>query len=52
MTPATTTGQRNTQKIFGAVALRLPRFHFRQDTVFNGQTYTQTFTVKPDPTAE
>lgn len=36
-----TTGQRNTQKIFGAVALRQPRFHFHQDTVFNGATYTQ-----------
>jgi len=34
-----TTGQRNTQKIFGAVALRPQHFHFRQDTVFNGQTY-------------
>lgn len=36
-----TTGQRNTQKIFGAVALRQPGFHFRQDTVFNGETYTR-----------
>jgi transposase len=34
-----TTGQRNTQKIFGAVALQPAGFHFRQDTVFNGQTY-------------
>lgn len=36
-----TTGQRNTQKIFGAVALRQPRFHFRADDVFNGETYAQ-----------
>jgi transposase len=36
-----TTGPRNTQKIFGAVARCRPRFHFRQDPVFNGQTYTQ-----------
>jgi transposase len=36
-----TTGQRNTQKIFGAIALEEPRFHFRSDTVFNGQTYAQ-----------
>jgi transposase len=33
-----TTGQRNTQKIFGAVALQPAGFHFRQDAVFNGQT--------------
>lgn len=36
-----TTGQRNTQKIFGAVALGEPRFHFQADTVFNGATYTR-----------
>lgn len=36
-----TTGQRNTQKIFGAVELRRTRFHFAQDEVFNGETYTQ-----------
>ena len=34
-----TTGQRNTQKIFGAVILETAQFHFRRDTVFNGQTY-------------
>lgn len=34
-----TTGQRNTQKIFGAVSLCGPRFHFRCDTVFDGQSY-------------
>lgn len=36
-----TTGQRNTQRIFGAVTLQQPRFHFPQDTVFNGATYAQ-----------
>jgi transposase len=36
-----TTGQRHTQKIFGAVARQPSRFHFRQDTVCNGQTYAQ-----------
>ena len=36
-----TTGQRNTQKIFGAVALQHPQSHFRQDIVFNGETYLQ-----------
>lgn len=36
-----TTGQRNTQKILGAVNLYSPRFHFRHEQVFNGETYTR-----------
>jgi len=36
-----TTGQRNTQKVFGAVDLRRPRAYFAQsEEMFNGQTYT------------
>ena len=36
-----TTGQRNTQKIFGAVDLYRPRFYFKHDEVFCGQTYVE-----------
>lgn len=37
-----TTGQRNTQKVFGAVDIRRPRAYFVQsEDMFNGQTYTQ-----------
>ena len=36
-----TTGQRNTQKVFGAVDIRRPRVHFIQgEEMFDGQTYT------------
>jgi len=36
-----TTGQRNTQKVFGAVDIRRPRAYFIQgEEMFNGQTYT------------
>lgn len=36
-----TTGQRNTQKVFGAVDIRQPGVHFVQgEAMFNGQTYT------------
>lgn len=34
-----TTGQRNTQKIFGAINLYRTRFIYRQDQVFNARTY-------------
>ena len=35
-----TTGQRNTQKVFGAVDLRRPKAYFVQgEAAFNGQTY-------------
>jgi transposase len=34
-----TTGQRNTQKIFGAVDLYAEGFYYHQDQVFNGLTY-------------
>lgn len=36
-----TTGQRNTQKIFGAVDLYRPGFHYQHGTVFEGSSYTQ-----------
>jgi len=39
-----TTGQRNTQKIFGAVDLYRPCFYFEHDEVFCGQTYVQFLT--------
>jgi transposase len=36
-----TTGQRNTQKVFGAVDIRRPRVEFIVgEAMFNGQTYT------------
>jgi transposase len=36
-----TTGQRNTQKVFGAVDIRRPNAHFiLGEAMFNGQTYT------------
>jgi hypothetical protein len=36
-----TTGQRNTQKVFGAVDIRRPEVHFVQgEAMFNGETYT------------
>ena len=35
-----TTGQRNTQKIFGAVDLYRPRFYYQHGTVFAGASYT------------
>lgn len=36
-----TTGQRNTQKVFGAVDIRRPRVYFIQgEEMFNGQSYT------------
>ena len=36
-----TTGQRNTQKVFGAVDIRRPTVHFIQgEQMFNGQSYT------------
>ena len=36
-----TTGQRNTQKVFGAVDIRRPEAHFvLGETMFNGETYT------------
>ena len=36
-----TTGQRNTQKVFGAVDIRRPRVEFVVgEAMFNGQTYT------------
>ena len=36
-----TTGQRNTQKVFGAVDIRRPRAYFAQtEEMFNGLTYT------------
>jgi len=36
-----TTGQRNTQKVFGAVDIRQPSAHFVQgEAMFNGETYT------------
>ena len=34
-----TTGQRHTQKIFGAIDLYDTRFFYHQDSVFNSQTY-------------
>jgi transposase len=35
-----TTGQRNTQKVFGAVEIRRPKVHFLQgEAMFTGQTY-------------
>lgn len=34
-----TTGQRNTQKIFGAVDLYRPRFYYAHGQVFEGQSY-------------
>ena len=34
-----TTGQRNTQKIFGAVDLYQPKFYYQHGSVFNGQSY-------------
>ena len=37
-----TTGQRNSQKVFGAVDIRRPRAYFAQsEQMFNGQTYTE-----------
>ena len=37
-----TTGQRNTQKVFGAVDIRRPRAYFAaSEEMFNGQTYTR-----------
>jgi len=35
-----TTGQRNTQKIFGAVDLYRPRFYYAHGQVFEGESYT------------
>jgi len=35
-----TTGQRNTQKIFGAVDLYRPKFYYQHGTVFEGSSYT------------
>lgn len=39
-----TTGQRNTQKIFGAVDLYRPRFYFAHGEVFEGESYTAFLT--------
>jgi len=39
-----TTGQRNTQKIFGAVELYRPRFHFGHGEVFEGESYVAFLT--------
>ena len=35
-----TTGQRNTQKIFGAVDLYRPQFYYQHGTIFEGSSYT------------
>ena len=35
-----TTGQRHTQKIFGAVDLYRPRFYYQHGTIFEGSSYT------------
>jgi transposase len=35
-----TTGQRNTQKVFGAIDLYRPRFHYGRGDVFEGRSYT------------
>lgn len=35
-----TTGQRNTQKIFGAVDVYRPRFYYGHGDVFEGRSYT------------
>jgi transposase len=35
-----TTGQRNTQKIFGAVDLYRPAFYYAHGQVFHGESYT------------
>ena len=40
-----TTGQRNTQKIFGAVDLYRPRFYYGHGQVFEGQSYTMFLTA-------
>jgi transposase len=40
-----TTGQRNTQKIFGAVDLYRPRFYYAHGPVFEGDTYTMFLTA-------
>lgn len=39
-----TTGQRNTQKIFGAVDLYRPRFYYRHGSIFQGDSYTEFLT--------